>query len=313
VSSEFLSTNTLVDLEKSISTRTSHPEWCTQGCFRLLHHESKQLRVDQFGDYLALYWFGATEPSEKECSFFDDLTNVAGRKGWFLFIRSGNPTVSLHDRQKPDFSWEAQESTLTYNIRSAHGNSPGLFLDQRQQREWVKVNSHGLRVLNLFSYTGGFSINALAGGAGEVVSVDTSKSAHDWARVNCEKNSLDPTQMHFYKDDVRKTLTKFAKKGRKFDIVVCDPPSFSRGKGEPFALKRDLDALVKSCLDILSEKGHLLFSTNLEAISSAFLASTIKTSLAERKTSYFTLRTFDPTFDFALKKKAELKSYLVSL
>lgn len=173
-----------------------------------------------------------------------------------------------HSRQQvhsniPD-EWTAEEENLQYYFRRRQGLSPGLFLDQRANRRWLRAQSIRRSVLNLFSYTGGFSLNAALGGAHEVVSVDLSRSFLDWSRANFTLNGMDLENHEFWPADARYFLRGCAKRGRRFDLVVCDPPSFGRSANGVFRIEKDLSPLLEQIDSVLEEDGLLFLSVNYE-------------------------------------------------
>ena len=111
----------------------------------------------------------------------------------------------------------------------------------------------GKRVLNLFSYTGAFSIHVGAAGAAEVVSVDLAAKAHGRARRNLQLNSISEANHEFVVGDAIKVLARMAERGRKFDLVIIDPPSFSQAKGRVFSLQKDYTELVQASLAVEQE------------------------------------------------------------
>src|SRR5262249_49900787 len=134
----------------------------------------------------------------------------------------------------------------------------GLFPDLRLGREAVRALAKGARVLNLFSYTGAFSVYAALGGAAEVVAVDLSAKGHARARRNLELSGLDPERnCEYYAEDVFKMLAKMAARGRTFDIVICDPPTFSQAKGRVFTALKDWAELGQAALGVLVPGGRL--------------------------------------------------------
>lgn len=144
-------------------------------------------------------------------------------------------------------------------VRLFDGPHTGLFLDHRDSRRWVYESSEGLEVLNLFAYTGAFSVQAALGGAARVTSVDVSKRALSWARDNMTASGLDPDTQRWFSDDV---LALLRRGSGAYDLVIADPPVFGRAKGRSFSLRRDLDALLGGCLRQLRPGGRLLFSTH---------------------------------------------------
>ena len=124
-------------------------------------------------------------------------------------------------------------------------------------------------MLNLFSYTGAFSVRAAKAGAAEVVAVDTSAKAHARARRNYELSGLDAGKAELITADALKTLERFADRKRLFDLVVCDPPTFSHGQGRPFSATSDLGQLAGAAAAVLTPGGLLAFATNAARLSSA--------------------------------------------
>lgn len=141
----------------------------------------------------------------------------------------------------------------------------GLFLDHRSTRAIVQAEAAGKRFLNLFCYTGSFTVYAAAGGASESLSVDLSNTYLDWARRNFELNGLDLARHRLERADVLEWLERNAGGGRRFDLVVLDPPSFSTSKSMARTLdvQRDHPQLLAGCSRLLSAAGVLYFSTNL--------------------------------------------------
>jgi 23S rRNA (cytosine1962-C5)-methyltransferase len=177
--------------------------------------------------------------------------------------------ASLSAIFEPKQRWQAREHELIYELRADQGLSPGLFLDQRENRHWVKTHSRGLRVLNLFSYTCGFSLCAAAGDAKDVVSVDVSQSFLEWGKTNFALNGLNPEKYEFWSADSLDFLKRTEKIKREFDLIICDPPSFGRSKRGVFRIADDLSTLVNLIYPLLAPHGILLLSTNYERWSQA--------------------------------------------
>jgi 23S rRNA (cytosine1962-C5)-methyltransferase len=109
------------------------------------------------------------------------------------------------------------------------------------------------------------------GGAAEVVNVDVAPKVHARARRNFELSGLDPGRLETITGDARKTLGRFAERGRAFDLVICDPPTFSHGPGGQFSVSRDLAQLAADCVRVLAPHGLLVFATNSTKVSAAEL------------------------------------------
>jgi 23S rRNA (cytosine1962-C5)-methyltransferase len=156
----------------------------------------------------------------------------------------------------------------------AEGYSVGLFLDQRDNRRRFLVNHvaagfplfngdpAGAEVLNTFAYTCGFSVCAAKAGA-RVTSLDLSKKYLEWGRRNFVLNGLDPAQHDFIYGEAFGWLRRLAKKGRTFDALILDPPTFSQAKEVGvFRAEKDYGKLVAAALPLLKAGGVLLASTN---------------------------------------------------
>jgi 23S rRNA (cytosine1962-C5)-methyltransferase len=143
----------------------------------------------------------------------------------------------------------------------------GLFPDLREGRRAIAARAKGRRVLNLFSYTGAFSIWAAHAGAREVVSVDLAHKAHARARRNLELNGLPEAGHEFVTGDAFKVLARMKERGRTFDLIVLDPPSFSQAKGRVFSVQRDYAELVWATLDVAARGALLACVSNTMKLS----------------------------------------------
>jgi 23S rRNA (guanine2445-N2)-methyltransferase / 23S rRNA (guanine2069-N7)-methyltransferase len=159
-----------------------------------------------------------------------------------------------------------REGGLEFEVNLSDYLDTGLFLDHRQTRAMVRAESAGKRFLNLFCYTGSFSVYAAAGGAAETTSVDLSNTYLDWTRTNLSQNAFKDAGRHrIVRDEAREFLEHRAKRGEApFDLVVCDPPTFSRSaKSEtPWDVERDHAELLELVAQNLSPGGVVYFSTN---------------------------------------------------
>lgn len=176
-----------------------------------------------------------------------------------------------------DAPFVVQENGLRYLIDFAAGYSQGLFLDQRNNRRRVRdLSGPGKETLNLFAYTCGFSVSAAAAG-GHTVSVDLARPALDWGRRNFKANGLDASAHEFIAGEAADWLKRFRKKGRTFDAIILDPPTFSRDKkGKTFRVERDFGTLSGVAMSLLRPGGWLLCTTNQRSMSSQAFSSLIR-------------------------------------
>jgi len=146
----------------------------------------------------------------------------------------------------------------------------GLFLDHRETRRMVEkmvsdfkvINGRGMQMLNLFAYTGSFSIYAAAGGADMTHTVDLSKTYCDWARRNLDLNGFAKDQHWVYRMDNFEFYKYAARKQLMFDLIIIDPPTFSRNKDSNFSVQRDQIDLIEGAASLLSPGGKIIFSNN---------------------------------------------------
>ena len=164
----------------------------------------------------------------------------------------------------------ATERHLRFGIDFSTGYSPGLFLDQRENRRYVR-HVAPKRLLNCFAYTCSFSVCAACSGA-RTVNVDLSKKYLTRGRENFALNSLPTIDHRFIADDVRSVLPRLARRGEKFDAIILDPPTFSRSpRGKIFQVQDDFEDLVISALAVAERDGQILVSTNCSTLSQAAL------------------------------------------
>lgn len=159
--------------------------------------------------------------------------------------------------------FEVEEAGLKFKVNLSDYLDTGLFLDHRITRGMVQKEAANKRVLNLFCYTGSFSVYAAAGGATNVTSVDLSKTYLQWAEDNMRLNQFfDPAKHHFIHADVKQYLDTLPP--ASFDIVIMDPPTFSNSKRmkDFLDIQRDHAGLLNKTLQAVSPGGIIYFSTN---------------------------------------------------
>jgi 23S rRNA (cytosine1962-C5)-methyltransferase len=157
-----------------------------------------------------------------------------------------------------------EESGLKFWVNLGDYLDTGLFMDHRNTRARVREEARGKRFLNLFAYTGAFTVYAAAGGARSTTTVDLSNAYLDWAADNLTLNSLVGKQHALIRDDAMAWLEDARAEQREFDLIVVDPPSFSSSKKMTgsFNVQQDHVRLLDCVLAVLSPKGHAYFSTN---------------------------------------------------
>jgi 23S rRNA (cytosine1962-C5)-methyltransferase len=151
---------------------------------------------------------------------------------------------------------EVNEYGMKLVAELSQGQKTGLFFDHRENRAYVRMRSQDKHVLNLFSYTGGFSVAAALGGARSVTSVDISKPAIVASERNFALNLLPSERHEAISQDVFVFLEQSIKAGRSWDLVVCDPPSFAKNKTQLRAAEKAYRRLMSLALQVTKPGGE---------------------------------------------------------
>jgi 23S rRNA (cytosine1962-C5)-methyltransferase len=185
-------------------------------------------------------------------------------------LLSGDPALPLETVVK--------ENGISFALDFAAGYSAGLFIDQRANRALVR-RVGVKKLLNTFAYTCSFSVAAALGGA-ETVSIDLSKKSLDRGRENFALNNLSTDGHRFLADDVLDVLPRLARRGERFDCILLDPPTFSRGnKGRRWQVESDLEGLLTSALELAAPQARILLSTNCTRFTRRSLETVAKFAL----------------------------------
>jgi len=164
------------------------------------------------------------------------------------------------------------EGDLKYHLSLGRARNTGLFLDMKLGRRWVQSNSQNLRVLNLFAYTCGFSVAAVAGGADLVVNVDMSSAALEVGRENHRLNQQPLGKVRFEKLDIFKSFGRLAKRG-PFDLLICDPPTFQKGSVD---IARDYPKIMQRLDQFMAPESTVVLCLNAPNLSRDFLTDHMK-------------------------------------
>jgi 23S rRNA (cytosine1962-C5)-methyltransferase len=158
------------------------------------------------------------------------------------------------------------ERALQYGVDFGAGYSAGLFIDQRENRRFVR-QAAPRKMLNCFAYTGSFSVAAATAGA-STLSIDLSGKSLDRARENFALNGVSTVGHRFIADDVLEVIPRLARKGERFDLIVLDPPTFSRAtRGKTFHVESDFERLLLDTLELAERGARILLSTNCSKLN----------------------------------------------
>jgi 23S rRNA (cytosine1962-C5)-methyltransferase len=244
-------------------------------CYRIYDHDLPEFPfcIERYGDqvYMAEYRRNFRMAEAEQAQWLTDcqsiVSEITGIDNAHIIIRRRQRKEGRQGQyQKIDdekaFSI-VQENGLSFKINLTDYLDTGLFLDHRVTRALVREEARDQKVLNLFCYTGSFSVYAAAGGASEIVSVDLSRTYLQWAGENMALNGLmDSGRHHFVQEDVKEYLQRLPPD--HFDLVILDPPTFSNSKRmkDFLDIQRDHPVLINQCLRAMRKGGTLYFSTN---------------------------------------------------
>jgi 23S rRNA (cytosine1962-C5)-methyltransferase len=205
-----------------------------------------------------------------------------------LGFRSLYGKLLADQKRKPPTFWAGEpvanrftvkEYGLNFWIDFQSGYSQGLFLDQRLNRRRLRATCTGKTVLNTFAYTCAFGVAAAAAGA-STTNVDLSRNYLEWGRQNYLANQIESARHEFIYGDVFDWLKRFAKKGRHFDLIILDPPTFSRDRqGNVFQAERDYGELLDLALSVAARNGQLLCCVNTHRLRHPRFAKILQAKL----------------------------------
>jgi len=257
--------------------------------FRMVHGESDGLpgvvadRYDRFA-VVKLYSAGL---GPHRAHIVEALRDAAGGELAGVYGRDEIP----HDEEDDDAApqgrvlWGAEpperiavdEHGMRLLVDVRRGQKTGTFLDQRENRRLVRELARGRgEALNCFSYTGGFSVAAALGGAKHVVSVDVDRDAIALARDNFRENGLDPADHAFAAEDAFELLARYKREGRRFQLVVCDPPAFAKSQKAVEAAVAGYASLNRAALAVLAPGGLLVTASCSARVSAEQFYDAVK-------------------------------------
>ncbi len=248
-----------------------------QNAARLVNAENDYLPglvVDRYGDWLVIQslTLGIDVRKHELVEILVELLNPEGvyeRSDVDIRQKEGltDETGVLWGQPPPEYI-EIEENTLRFPVDVRHGHKTGYYLDQRDNRGWLHdllyfesdlQQEDDRRVLNMFSYTGGFGLYALAAGVAEVIHVDSSGPALELAKAVVEENGYPLENTRFIQADAFEALRDYAERGEMFDVVVLDPPKFAQSRRQVNNATRGYKDLNLHAFKII-KPGGLLFT-----------------------------------------------------
>lgn len=203
------------------------------------------------------------------------------------YHRSNRGGGSWEQKKKYPENWTINYKNLKFNIRPTGFKHTGLFPEQAANWDWmiskIKNAKRPIRVLNLFAYTGGATVACASAGA-EVCHVDAAKGMVNWAKDNIALSGLQNQTVRFIVDDVVKFVEREIRRGRKYDAIIMDPPSYGRGpKGEVWKIEDKLFDFVNLCMDVLSDNPlFFLINSYTTGFSPIVLENVLSTTIGKK-------------------------------
>ncbi|NCW09081.1 MAG: bifunctional 23S rRNA (guanine(2069)-N(7))-methyltransferase RlmK/23S rRNA (guanine(2445)-N(2))-methyltransferase RlmL [Gammaproteobacteria bacterium] len=264
-------------LSKNLKNRSKLLKNNEIDCYRIYDSDLPEYNVviDQFSDYLHIQEYRPPKTVDpKRANHRRQLIRqwVPKHLGIPLkhavykerFRQTGN---SQYEKRAEPLCVDVHENGMQFEVNLTTYTDVGLFLDHRPLRRRLLESCRGLRVLNLFCYTGALSVAAAKGLARSVTSVDMSKTYLTWAHRNFEKNGLNPKHYQFVRANVLEWLT--VEPRAEFEVILLDPPTFSNTKSteQTLDIQRDHRELIDACSAWLAPGGVIYFSNNFKGFS----------------------------------------------
>ncbi len=243
-------------------------------CYRIYERDIPEipLIVDRYEDHLHITEY--ERPHERDpAQHVDWLELMARTAGESLDVPPEKVFFKRRERQRGhkqhehldrrQYEVKVNEGGLRFIVNLSDYVDTGLFLDHRITRQMVRDEAEGTNFLNLFAYTGAFSVYAAAGGAAQTTTVDWTRNYLEWAERNMKANGFDGYEHLFERNDARSFLRNLSNTS-KYDLAVVDPPTFSNSKRteQDWDVQRDHIELLRGVMQMMSPGGVIYFSTN---------------------------------------------------
>lgn len=303
--------------EISREKRTSFEKDSLTTAYRLFNGEGDGiggLIIDRYADYAVFSWYNETlyqKKAELLTAFRTVYPDIIGAYEKIRFSTKNLPESQfLYGEQAPE-PLLVTENGVQFATYLNEGLMTGIFLDQKEVRgRLVDGFAVGKTVLNMFSYTGAFSVAAAMGGAVATTSVDLAKRSLPKTTEQFEVNHLNLAAQKIIVMDVFDYFKYASRKGLSYDMIILDPPSFARNKKKVFSVAKNYGELVKDSIDILTDKGTLIASTNAANLSLAKYQKMVITALQEKNVRYKITDTYQLPADFQVNPNFPEGDYL---
>lgn len=305
-------------LRQAFHERQSFFEDSETTAFRIFNGEGDGiggLIIDHYDGHYVINWYSKGIYSFKEY-IIRALQKVSNVKSIYEKKRFDQKGHYVEDDdfvwgEKPEFPLLVKENGVQFAVYLNDGAMVGVFLDQRDVRRTIRDKyAKGRHVLNLFSYTGAFSVFAAVGGAAKTTSVDLANRSLPKTEEQFEINGINPELQNIVVMDVFHYFKYAIKKNLKFDMVILDPPSFAKSKKFTFSAIKDYKNLLKDTIPITEDKGIIVASTNSSAFDMKRFKQFIDGAFKESHVKYTILEQFSLPADFKTIPEFKEGNYL---
>ena len=303
--------------EISREKRTSFEKDSLTTAYRLFNGEGDGIGgviIDRYADYAVFSWYNETlyqKKAELLTAFRTVYPDIIGAYEKIRFSTKDLPESQFLYGEQAPVPFLVTENGVQFATYLNEGLMTGIFLDQKEVRgRLVDGFAVGKTVLNMFSYTGAFSVAAAMGGAVATTSVDLAKRSLPKTTEQFEVNHLNLAAQKIIVMDVFDYFKYASRKGLSYDMIILDPPSFARNKKKVFSVAKNYGELVKDSIDILTDKGTLIASTNAANLSLAKYQKMVITALQEKNVRYKITDTYQLPADFQVNPNFPEGNYL---
>ncbi|MGM7636917.1 class I SAM-dependent rRNA methyltransferase [Bacillus sp. Hm123] len=286
--------------------------------FRVFNGEGDGLggvTIDYYDGYYLIQWYSKGVYSFKE-NILAALAQTTEYKGVYQKKRFKEKGQYIEEDdfvmgERGTFPLIVKENGVKFAVYLNDGAMTGIFLDQREVRKAIRERySDGAEMLNMFSYTGAFSVNAALGGAKMTTSVDVANRSRPKTIEQFAVNGIDYERQQIVVDDVFQYFKYAARKERTFDLVVLDPPSFAKTKKRTFSAAKDYTTLLKETIALTKNQGVIVASTNCSSFDMKKFKQFIQTACQETGTNYTILEEYSLPADFRTTRSFPEGDYL---
>ena len=305
-------------LQKAIALRKPFFEDPDTTAFRIFNGEGDGiggLIIDYYDGHFVLSWYSAGIYSFKEL-VLKALLNSVVVKSVYQKKRFDTKGQYMDEDdfvmgEAPEFPLIVKENAVNFAVYLNDGAMVGVFLDQREVRKTIRdTYAKGKTVLNMFSYTGAFSVFAALGGAIKTTSVDLANRSLPKTSEQFSVNGIDPEEQNIVVMDVFNYFKYAIKKNLTFDMVILDPPSFAKSKKFTFSAAKDYKNLLKDTIAITEDEGVIVASTNSSSFDMKKFKGFIDAAFKESGFTYKIEEQFSLPDDFNTIKEFKEGNYL---